>query len=113
MAREDAEFFSVDEKMNWAKIRFGLGYTIVNFSDKVALRAKTLLSINLIGTPDDADSSPYETYNAGTAGAHLGLGVDFFAFTFDIEYEKGFFTAVNMVDNTGFDFLIAAVGVKF
>ena len=113
LADEDAAFFSVEDKMTWAKLRFGLGYTIVNFSDKIALRAKTLLSLNLIGAADDVEGAPYEVYNAGTAGGHLGLGLDFFAFTFDVEYEKGFFTAVNMVDNTGFDFLTVAVGVKF
>jgi len=43
----------------------------------------------------------------------LGIGVDLFAFTFDIEYEKGIFNAVNKVTNTQFDFLCVNVGVRF
>lgn len=106
--------FSIKDKMSWMKFRFGLGYNVVNFSEKIALRAKSLLALDFIGSyPEDLDRAPFQMYNSGTAGAVLGIGVDVYAFTFDIEYEKGIFNAVNMVKNTQFNFLIANIGVKF
>jgi len=107
-------YFSVDNKMSWAKLRVGLGFNVVNFDDsKIALRAKALGSLNIISNHPDLPDAPYQTYNSGTAGAVLGLGFDLYAFTFDVEYEKGFFNAVNMVQGTEFDFFTVSVGVRF
>lgn len=106
--------FSIKDKMTWMKLRFGLGYNVINFTEKIALRAKTLLALDFIGSyPDNLEGAPFQMYNSGTAGAVAGIGVDVYAFTFDIEYEKGFFNAVNMVDDTSFNFWLVNVGVKF
>ena len=114
LARPGGNYFSVEDKMSWLKIRFGLGYNVININEKIALRAKSLLAIDLISShPDDLPDAPYSTYNSGTAGAVVGIGMDIFAFTIDIEYEKGFFNAVNMVKDTQFDFLCFNVGVRF
>ena len=114
LARPGGDYFSVKDKMSWIKLRFGLGYNVININEKIALRAKSLLAIDLISShPDDLPDAPYSTYNSGTAGAVVGIGMDIFAFTIDIEYEKGFFNAVNMVKDTQFDFLCFNVGVRF
>lgn len=114
IARPGGNYFSVEDKMSWIKARFGLGYNVININEKIALRAKTLLAIDLINSDsDDLPAAFASTYNSGTAGAVVGIGMDLFAFTFDIEYEKGFFKAVNMVENTQFDFLCFNIGVRF
>ena len=43
----------------------------------------------------------------------MGLGLDVLCFTIDVEYERGFFNAVNMVEGTEYDFLTLAVGIVF
>ena len=107
-------FFSVEEQMSWLKLRFGLGFNVINFTDKIALRAKALLSIDpIVSVPEEIENNDDLIFNASTAGGHLGVGLDFYAFTFDIEYEKGFFNAVNMVPSTTVDFITAYVGVRF
>lgn len=113
LAQESGSFFSVDEKMSWMKLRIGLGYNVVNFTDKIALRAKTLGALDFISKHPDLADAPYQVYNAGTAGVVLGIGFDIYAFTLDVEYEKGFFNAVNMVKGTEFDFFTINVGVRF
>jgi len=113
LSQESGSFFSVSDKMNWTKIRFGLGYNLISFDQKINIRAKTLASINLITKHPELSFAPFQIYNSGTAGAVLGIGVDVYAFTFDLEYEKGFFNAVNKVEGTEYNFLTASVGVRF
>jgi len=113
LAQESGSFFSVDEKMSWMKLRIGLGYNVVNFTEKIALRAKTLGVLDFISKHPELPDAPYQVYNAGTAGVAIGIGFDIYAFTLDIEYEKGFFNAVNMVKGTEFDFFTINVGVRF
>ena len=115
LAQEEKSFFSVEEKMVWLKLRVGLGYNLANINDKVIIRAKTLGSFNLISSHPDIPTAPYSEreYNSGTLGAVFGLGIDILCFTFDIEYERGFFNAINMVPGTEFDFVTLSVGVIF
>lgn len=116
LAENEGGYFSIDDKFSWIKARFGLGYSLFNFNEIVVLRAKSLLGLNFISSyPDGIVGEPYpdNTYNSGTAGVTLGLGVDVLFFTFDVEYEKGFFNAVNMVKGTEFNFINVNVGVKF
>ena len=82
----------------------------------MSLRAKTLGSINVISTyPTALDSAPYAgtNYNTGTAGLLAGLGLDLYFLTIDVEYERGFFNAVNMIKGTEYDFLTLSVGFLF
>ncbi len=114
LAVSDGSFFSVTEKMNWGKLRAGLGFNVINFiEEKIALRAKVLGSINSFLKIPEVSSAPFQNYNSGTASAVVGVGCDLLAFTLDIEYEKGFFNAVNMVQGTQFDFWTVSVGVRF
>lgn len=114
LADTDKSYFSVDNKMNWLKLRFGLGYNIYNFNEKVAIRAKTLGAINVISShPGAVIDGPYEIFNSGTAAAILGVGTDFHNITFDIEYELGFFNAVNMVPSTSINFFTISLGFVF
>jgi hypothetical protein len=115
LAQDEKSFFSVDEKMTWLKIRVGLGYNLVHIGNKITIRAKTLGSLNLISSTPELDSAPYSgtPYNSGTAGGVLGLGVDVFGLTMEVEYERGFFNAVNQVEGTQYDFLIVTLGYFF
>jgi len=114
LAVDDKNFFSIDQKMQWLKLRVGLGYNIYNFNSRLAIRAKTLGSIDVISShPGSIAMGPYEIFNSGTAGAVIGIGLDAYGFTFDIEYEKGFFNAVNMVKGTEFNFFTISIGVIF
>ena len=113
LAQRDKSFFSVDEKMNWLKVRVGLGYTFFELSDKFAIRGKTLISFNFLSSyPTDVPTAPYNTYNSGSVGAVLGLGIDFYNFTLDAEFENGFFKTVTMVDGTEINFFTLSLGYK-
>ena len=116
LAQEANSFLTVEETMIWLKLRVGLGYTLFSINDKMSLRAKTLGSINVISTyPTALDSAPYAgtNYNTGTAGLLAGLGLDLYFLTIDVEYERGFFNAVNMIKGTEYDFLTLSVGFLF
>lgn len=112
LAQEEKSYFSVDNSMNWLKFRVGLGYQLFKVTDKVFVRAKTLLSFNIISSIPDDVTAPYTNYNDGTVGAVLCIGADFFNFTLDAEFENGFFKAVNMVDGTEFNFFTLSLGYK-
>ena len=110
----DSPYISFDSKMKWLKLRIGLGYNLITINSNIAITAKTLGTINVISSfPSDLAGAPYDNYNTGTAGAVLGLGLDIYSFTLNVEYEKGFFNAVNMVPGTEFDFLTLSIGFRF
>jgi len=110
----ESAYLSFDSKMSWIKLRVGLGFNLVEFTDHIAITAKALGGINVISSyPSILAGAPYDNYNTGTAGASLGLGADIFNITVNVEYEKGFFNAVNMVSGTEFDFLTFSVGFLF
>jgi hypothetical protein len=99
---------------SWTKVRVGLGYKVINFSDDIYLRGHTLASFNLVnGVTNDAGAGVFTNYNSGTAGANLGLGLDIFCFTITASYEIGFFNLGNMLDGSEMDFLTLSAGVKF
>lgn len=100
-------------KYSWTKVRVGLGYKVIEFSDHIFLRGHTLVSLNLInGVTNDAGPTVYTDYNAGTAGANLGLGLDIYNFTLTAAYEIGFFNLGNMLEGSEMDFLTLSVGYK-
>lgn len=104
---------NLSETYNWTKFRVGLGYTVVQFNEKIALRGHSLLSFNLIsGVPTENTIATYTNYNSGVAGVNLGLGFDIYNFTIDLSYEIGFFNVVNRVDDTSFDFTTISIGYK-
>ena len=114
LSSTDSEFLSFDSKMSWIKLRVGLGFNVININDNIAITAKTLGGIDVISSvPTDLAAAPFDNYNTGTAGVSLGLGLDFYNFTFNVEYERGFFNAVNMVEGTEFDFFTLSVGFLF
>ncbi len=112
-ALKNKNYFSVENSMEWFKIRIGLGYRLLDFGKKTSLRAKTYGSVNMITNyPKNMTDVPYANYNSGTAAAVLGLGMDVYSFTIDFEYERGFFNAVNLVKNTEVDFYKLSLGFK-
>ena len=113
IADQNKSYFSVDHPMNWFKIRVGLGYKLINITDKINIRAKTYGSINMITNyPKDMIDVPYSQYNSGTAAAVIGLGFDIYSFTIDFEYERGFFNAVHLIKGTEIDFYKLSLGFK-
>ena len=114
LATDEKSFLTVSNKMNWLKLRFGLGFNVVTLNPKVAIRLKSLGSLNLITShSDDLKNGPYDSFNSGTAGLVLGAGLDVHGITVDLEFEKGFFNAVNMVSGTTYNFLTMTVGFVF
>lgn len=115
LAQTEKSYFSVSDPMAWLKLRVGLGFNLFNFTDKIALRAKALGGINVISSYPSTLDAPYKEagYNTGTAGATVGLGVDVYHVTLDVEYEKGIFNAVNKIKGTEFDFLTVTMGFFF
>jgi len=102
-----------DTQYNWTKLRVGLGYQVIRFSDKVFLRGHTLASFNLVnGVPTDAGPNIITNYNSSTAGANLGLGLDIFNFTLTASYEIGFFNLANMLEESEMNFLTFSLGYK-
>lgn len=114
MAQSEKSYFSQKNSMNWLKVRFGLGYRIFAIGKDISGRLKTYASINMITShPEDMIEAPYSNYNSGVAAATLGFGIDIAFITFDIEYERGFFNAVNLVSGTEFDFYKLSTGFRF
>mgnify|MGYP000680694231 CR=1 FL=1 len=113
LSTSEKTYFSVENKMNWTKLRAGLGYTLFQINSKFTIRGKTLASFNFLNSyPNDLASAPFQNYNSGTVGAVLGLGMDLFNFTLDVEFENGFFKTVTMVDGTEINFLTLSLGYK-
>lgn len=113
IAQEERSYFNSDESYSWTKVRVGLGYNVINFSDQVFLRGHTLVSFNLVnGVPSESPNTTITNYNSGTAGANLGLGFDIYNFTIDLSYEIGFFKLVNLMPETEMDFLTFSIGYK-
>lgn len=110
MASEDKQFFSHSPSMKWFKIRTGLGFEIFRLSDNIQLHATALGTINVISSyPESMLDDPYGVFNTGTAGLVAGLELAYKNIGFQFEYEKGFFNAVNKLENTEFDFLSLAM----
>ncbi len=108
--KSETSYFSVDPSFNWTKLRIGLGYSVFNITPDIIFRGKSLLSIDLInGVPLNGGyiDAPL---NSGVAGVNLGLGLDIYNFTLDIDYEIGLLNAVNMVDDTKYDFITLSIG---
>lgn len=110
-AQTENTYFSVDNSMNYIKIRVGLGYEVITFNEHFCIRGKTLFSINLLSSyPNDLPGAPYSNYNSATVGATLGLGLDFYNISLDFELDNGFFKAVNQVDGTEVNFFTISLG---
>ncbi|MBT8190148.1 MAG: hypothetical protein HKN67_06620 [Saprospiraceae bacterium] len=113
VAKQNKSYFSVDHPMTWFKIRIGLGYKLIDITDKINIRAKTYGSINMITKyPEDMIDVPYTRYNSGTAAGVIGLGMDIHSLTLDFEYERGFFNAVHLVKGTEIDFYKLSLGFR-
>lgn len=108
---ESFSLFPEDPSFNFLKFRVGLGYNLFDINDNmIVFRGKTLASFDIInGVPETS----LITFNDGVAGLVLGLGVDVFMITLDVEYEIGFFNAVNQIKETSYSFINFTTGVIF
>ncbi len=95
--------------------RLGLGFDIVKFSDKIALRSKLLGSINFsINSPKGGLNIPgYETVNDSFLGATTGLGLTIGFIDIDLEFQYGFINAYQLQPKSTFDSWTLVAGVHF
>ena len=113
MPDEEQQYFSHDLDMQWFKLRTGLGFTLVQAGDNFRISAKTIGIINVISNyPENHLPQPYNQFNSATAAAAGALGIEYQKFGVFLEYEHGFFNAVNKVKGTEFDFLSLYLSFK-
>lgn len=105
-------FFSPVEPLDIIKLRFGLGFIIME-KGRFKLRARAQGAMHFVTNAHTIDFPNGVRLNEGYAGADLGLGISFGALTADIEYEKGFVNGVFMMPDTNYDFIYATVGFFF
>jgi len=110
----DPEFFKNND---WKILmtRLGLGFNLVQFSDKLTLRSKLLGSINFnLDAPKDALNIPnYEDLNDSFLGATTGLGVTIGFIDIDLDFQYGFINAYTKQPKSTFDFWTLGVGAHF
>jgi len=112
LPQSENTYFGHDHKMNWIKLRTGLGFELLKISKSVALHSKVLGSVNILSRyPENILDAPYSEFNSGTAGLVFSIGLDIGNLGVMMEYERGFFNAVNDKKGTEFDFL--AWGLTF
>ena len=113
MFQEESSYFGHDNSMTWFKLRAGLGFELFRIGDLVNIHSKLLGSINMLADyPEDLLAVPYGKFNSGTAGLSASLGAEIFNFGVTLEYEKGFFNAVNQMPGTEFNALSLALSYR-
>ncbi|MBK8515460.1 MAG: hypothetical protein IPL55_03950 [Saprospiraceae bacterium] len=109
----NAAFFSNDWKMIMG--RGGLGFNILNVSDKIALRSKVLGSLNFImdSPTDGLNIEGYKDINDSFLGVVSGLGITLGSLDIDLEYQYGFINAYRLQPNTTFNIWTFMAGFHF
>lgn len=114
MPQKSAEYFSHDHSMSWFKIRAGLGFNLINFGKNTRLKLKALGSINILTNyPKNLLDEPYNSFNSSTAAASASAILEFRRIGIGLEYEHGFFNAINEIKETEFDFWNAFLAFRF
>ncbi len=99
--------------VRWLKGRGGLGYHLFRITKKFKVRGKTLASLDLI-YPELAIATfgPYR-YNDATVSGVLGLGIELFGLTADIEYHHSFVNAIHEIKESKVNFWAVNAGFFF
>ncbi len=115
LAESSKSFFSNTENYNFFAARFGLGFTIKQFSHNIALRSKLFGVFNFSNSSpvNTIDVAGYEQLNDSSGGVVTGLGMDIGFFTVDLEYERGIINAFKGRPDSKNDIVSFSVGVLF
>ncbi|KXK37815.1 MAG: hypothetical protein UZ09_BCD002001914 [Bacteroidetes bacterium OLB9] len=108
------DFFSKRD-LTLANGRLGMGFNIVHFSERVALRSKLLASINFVmeGPKEGLNKPGYNKLNDSFLGGVTGLGLTLGAFDFDLEYQYGVINAFYQQKNSTFSGISLLAGFHF
>ena len=95
--------------------RLGLGFNIIKFSDKLALRSKLLGSINFsLDSPRGGLNIPdYMVLNDSFLGVTSGLGLTIGFIDIDLEFQFGVINAYQFQPKSTFDSWTLVTGVHF
>lgn len=109
----DDSFFDHSVPLTVIKGRFGLGFDLIQISQKAILRAKVQGAIHWYANGYREVELPYQKLNEAYAGVDVGLGFTFGPLIIDVEYEKGVINAVNELWDSKFDLFYVSIGVFF
>jgi hypothetical protein len=95
--------------------RFGLGFNVITFSERLALRSKLLGSINFIlDSPEDGLKIPgYTKVNDSYLGITTGVGITIGSIDLDLDYQYGIINAIYQQPKSTFDSLTLMAGFHF
>lgn len=111
---DEHSLFDINTKLIWIKPRGGLGFTVLELTDWLALRAKALVSVDImVHSLETAAIATNPPLNDGTASLNLGVGASIGPARVDVEYHKALFNAYNELKGTGYNFLLVNVGFFF
>jgi hypothetical protein len=103
-------------KHDWAYVvgRFGVGFTLVRITEKIALRSKLLAAINFnTKFPSAGLNADYNRINDSFAGVGTGLGLTLGHLEFDLDYQYGVLNAYYKKPDTNFDLFSLVAGFRF
>ncbi len=116
ISTDEPNYFSPASSHRILSGRIGLGWHLINFSNKSSLRGKVLgqLDSNL-GYDEELieNRSLYNSLVDASAGAVVGLGVQLNFLTIDVEYEYGLVNVYSMEKETKMDAISVSVGAFF
>ncbi len=101
-------------RLLWVKPRGGLGFTLLEFGKIFAVRAKALVSLDMmIHSKETAALAVNPTLNDGTASGIVGAGISIGPVRVDAEYHKGLVNAYSETKGSAFDFFLVNAGFFF
>jgi hypothetical protein len=103
------------EKMSIIKARVGLGFDVINFTERTAIRTKLQGSLNFINGYDDTipTATGYEKVNDGFAGLATGVGLTLGSLMIDLDFEYGLFNVAFEQPTSKIHFLGLNAGFRF
>lgn len=107
------DYFSKD-KMQLFKLKAGMGFRLIKFSDNVFLSSKGQLAFTSFFKYDDEPLFERGLQlNDGVLGAATGLMFNYGALMFELEYERGILNMFYERPETNIDFITLKTGFKF
>jgi hypothetical protein len=97
----------------WIKPRVGLGYNLFHIGKLFTVRAKTLVSVDMMIQNAETTAYVQTPLNDGTASAIGGLGISIGPIRLDAEYHYGLFNAYNKVKDSTYNFWVYSLGFFF
>ncbi len=113
---EKFSLMPTDPSMNFIKGKGGFAFKIFQINKDIVARLRVLGTIDYLlnghSLNQDLDLDSKQ-FNEAVAGAGGGLEIDVYFMTLNLEYQKGFFNALNETPDSSLDFLTFSLGVNF